>query len=106
MNSQLKKGILDICILKLLDEKDKYGYDLVKIIQELFPTTDESTLYSILRRLHRDGYTDMYYSENSNGPRRKYYKISRKGEEYLKEGIRSWHEIESIMIQLKISQLY
>lgn len=102
MDSQLKRGILNICILQLLKEDDRYGYDLIKILQNFFTDTEESTLYAILRRLNKEGLTDMYYSEISHGPKRKYYKISDKGKEYLNTSISSWHEIERIFSEIGI----
>ncbi len=102
MDSQLKRGILNICILQLLNQGDKYGYDIIKTIQSYFSDTEESTIYAILRRLNKDGMTDMYYSEISNGPQRKYYKISQKGKECLDNYISSWHEIEKIFFNMGI----
>ena len=102
MDSQLKRGILNICILQLLKEEDRYGYDLIKIIQGYFTDTDESTLYAILRRLNKEGLTDMYYSEISHGPKRKYYSISDKGRECLDDYTSSWHEIEEIFSKIGI----
>lgn len=101
MDPQLKRGILNMCILHLLRE-ERYGYDLIKIVQKIFDDTDESTIYAILRRLHKEGLTDMYYSDISQGPKRKYYKISGKGEEYLKDYITSWREIEKKVSDLGI----
>lgn len=102
MDSQLKRGILNICILQLLKQKDMYGYDMIKILQKYFCDTDESTLYAILRRLNKEGLTDQYYSEFSHGPKRKYYKISDKGKQCLDNYISSWHEIENIFSELGI----
>ena len=76
MDAQLKRGILNICVLKLLENDSMYGYELVKTIQQYFRDTEESTLYAILRRLNKEGLTDMYYSDVSNGPVRKYYSIT------------------------------
>lgn len=102
MDAQLKRGILNICILQLLKKEDMYGYDLIKILQNYFTDTEESTLYAILRRLNKEGLTDMYYSEISHGPKRKYYKISDKGKEILNEYISSWKEIEKIFSEIGI----
>lgn len=102
MDSQLKRGILNICILQLLKQEDRYGYDVIKILQNFFTDTEESTLYAILRRLNKEGLTDMYYSEISHGPKRKYYRITDKGEECLNDYIESWHEIKNIFSELKI----
>ena len=103
MDSQLKRGILNICILQILNQGDGYGYDIIKTIQGFFPETEESTLYAVLRRLNKDGLTELYYSDISNGPPRKYYRMSGKGKECLEEYISSWHEIEKIFSKLGIS---
>ena len=84
MDAQLKRGILNICVLKLLENESMYGYELVKTIQQYFRDTEESTLYAILRRLNKEGLTDMYYSDVSNGPVRKYYSITELGRKAFK----------------------
>lgn len=102
MDSQLKRGILKMCILQLLKEEARYGYDLIKIMQTFFTDTDESTLYAILRRLNKEGLTEMYYSDISHGPKRKYYNISDKGIEVLNNDISSWKQIEKIFSEIGI----
>lgn len=102
MDSQLKRGILDICILQLLKQEDRYGYDIIKTVQDFFPETEESTLYAVLRRLNKEGMSDMYYSKISRGPQRKYYKISDRGKECLANYIISWHKIEKIFLEIGI----
>ncbi len=102
MDAQLKRGILNICILKLLENDSMYGYELVKTIQQYFRDTEESTLYAILRRLNKEGLTDMYYSDVSNGPVRKYYSITELGRKHLKEYIDSWKYIENVFEQLGV----
>ena len=94
MDSQLKRGILTICILQLLTTKDAYGYDIIN--------TEESTFYAILRRLNKDGLTDIYYIESPHGPKRKYYKITNTGKEKLNNYLSSWHEIERIFSDIGI----
>lgn len=102
MDSQLKRGILNICILQLLSQRDRYGYDIIKILQSFFPETEESTIYAILRRLNKENLTDMYYSDVSQGPQRKYYKITDVGKKHLDEYLNSWREIENIFMQIGI----
>lgn len=94
MDAQLKRGILTICILQILRKQDTYGYDIVKIMQDHFPETEESTLYAILRRLYRDGMTSMYLCDQSQGPKRKYYRITKEGEDYFQEAVSSWKAVE------------
>lgn len=103
MDAQLKRGVLSICILQLLKEKDRYGYDLIKILQKFFPDTEESTLYAILRRLHKEGLTHLYAGgEISHGPPRKYYRLSDQGEKALQEAVSSWQKIETILREIGI----
>ena len=103
MDSQLKRGILNICIFQLLKEQDRYGYDIIKILQKFFADSEESTLYAILRRLNKEGLTELYYSEISHGPKRKYYKITDKGNAYLQESVLAWQKIGKILEKLGIS---
>ena len=105
MDSQLKRGILNICILQLLKEQDRYGYDIIKILQKFFADSEESTLYAILRRLNKEGLTELYYSEISHGPKRKYYKITDKGNAYLQESVLAWQKIGKILEELGIPSL-
>jgi len=81
MDIQLKKGILDFCILKVLSSGDSYGY---KIIQDICDYVDisESTLYPILRRLELASYLETYKEEHHSRIR-KYYKITKLGIEKL-----------------------
>lgn len=83
MDIQLKKGLLDICILKCISIEDSYGY---KIITDLEPYLEisESTLYPILKRLEENGFVDVYKEEH-NSRLRKYFKITIKGNERLIE---------------------
>lgn len=83
MNSQFKKGILELCVLSLLSKQDFYGYELVNAISEHVETA-EGTIYPILRRLSSDGLTETYLRESAEGPPRKYYRLSAKGKiEYI-----------------------
>jgi len=101
MDSQLKRGFLNICILQLLRE-ERYGYDVIKIMQTFFPETEESTLYAILRRLNKEGLTELRLSNDSNGPVRKYYSLTKNGVEKLDDYIESLKEIEDIFVKIGI----
>ena len=100
MDGQLKWGILNICILQLLRQQDRYGYDLIKQIQAFFPDTEESTLYTILRRMNTDGLTERYDSPVSHGPQRKYYRLTGQGRERLQEYLADWEQIEAVFSQI------
>lgn len=77
MDSQLKKGVLEYCILAYLNQQDSYGYQIVKSISTIIPIT-ESTLYPILKRLESNEKVSTYSVEHQ-GRLRKYYKITTDG---------------------------
>lgn len=82
MNPQFKKGVLNLCVLALVAEKDRYGYELVQAISEQIEIS-EGAVYPLLRRLTNEGYFSTYLVESSEGPPRKYYELTDSGEEEL-----------------------
>jgi PadR family transcriptional regulator PadR len=83
LNVQYKKGVLELCVLSMLFLKDCYGYDISEFISKRIDISD-GTVYPILRKLKSDGLVTTYLSEDSDGPPRKYYKITELGrEKYL-----------------------
>lgn len=94
MDVQLKRGILDICVLCTLLKEDSYGY---KIIKDLQPYTQisESTLYPILRRLENAGHLNVYSAEH-NGRLRKYYKLTLSGKTRIREFQEEWQSLMNI----------
>lgn len=84
MDIQLKKGVLDMCILFILKEQDSYGYDITEKISKYIDVS-EGTVYPILRKLKEDNFLTTYLMESMDGPPRKYYKITDLGQKrYLK----------------------
>lgn len=90
---QMKKGVLEMCILQVVSKEELYGYEIMKRVTEAFPDINESTVYAILRRLHADGCTESYTGEVSGGPTRKYYRITKTGKERLEKMISEWNEM-------------
>jgi PadR family transcriptional regulator PadR len=86
----MKKGILEMCILYIISKKEMYGYEIMRLTKQAFPEVNEATIYTILRRLHSDNFTDTNIGSTSNGPQRKYYKITVLGTENLKKSIEEW----------------
>ena len=97
MDAQIKKGIIEICILKYISEKDQYGYPIMQKMEKYFPENDNSSIYVILRRLKSEGYTETYEGSESGGPVRKYYRITKKGREYLRVKMEEWSRINKIV---------
>lgn len=89
MNTQFKKGVLELCALTLLLSGDRYGYELADMLGKKM-TVAEGTVYPMLKRLQNDGYFESYLRESSNGPARKYYRITLKGRERQKALREQW----------------
>lgn len=90
LNVQFKKGVLELCVLVLLDRKDQYGYELVQQISDQIEIS-EGAVYPLLRRLTKEKLTTTYLRESTEGPPRKYYKLTRTGGEYLDDLLTEWH---------------
>lgn len=91
MDAQLKRGILDVCVLAAMRDGDAYGY---KIIKDLSPFMEisESTLYPILKRLEQSGCVSSYSMEHS-GRLRKYYRITAEGHKRISDFLEDWESI-------------
>lgn len=94
MDAQLKKGLLDVCVLSVLRAGESYGY---KIISDVAPYIEisESTLYPILKRLESGGAVTTH-SREFNGRLRKYYRITQKGLDKIREFVADAKEFERI----------
>lgn len=91
MDIQLKKGLLEFCVLAVLNKYDSYGYQIIKEVSECIEIS-ESTLYPILKRLEKDEYVQEYTQEH-NGRLRKYYHITNSGKEHIQEFLNGWEQI-------------
>lgn len=78
MNTQYKKGVLELCVLSLLKKHDCYGYEISEYLSGHIDIAD-GTVYPILRKLKSDGLLTTYLQEESGGPPRKYYKLTQLG---------------------------
>lgn len=78
MNTQYKKGVLELCVLSLLEKCDRYGYEIAEYLSERIDIAD-GTVYPILRKLKSDGLLTAYLQEESGGPPRKYYALTSLG---------------------------
>ena len=81
---QVRKGVLELCILNALAEKERYGYELVKTLVAVPGLgVTEGTLYPLLSRLRVQGYISARLEESSEGPARKYYALTKEGHEVM-----------------------
>ena len=94
MNIQFKKGILEYCVLSILKKKDCYGYELVNDIS-LHMAISEGTIYPLLRRLKQDQLVSTYLQESTDGPPRKYYKLTQEGVNTHKKYNDEWLDFQS-----------
>lgn len=94
MDTQIKKGLLDLCVLSFLIDKDMYGYEIVQSISKSIEVS-EGTIYPILRRLSKEGYFETYIVESNEGPARKYYRITALGIEFYKKQLNSWEKLKN-----------
>ena len=98
MNVQFKKGVLELLVLSLLSRKDMYGYEISDLLAGEVDISD-GTVYPILRKLKSLGMLTTYLSENSGGPPRKYYKITKTGQTEFESIKHDW-EIFSKSVNL------
>lgn len=95
MDAQMKKGLLDACVLSILTSEDTYGYKLTQEVTELLDTS-ESALYPVLRRLESQGLLETYSVEYS-GRLRKYYRITENGKAKLEEYMLELKELKKVI---------
>ncbi len=95
--AQMRKGILEYCILLILSREDAYTTDIINLLKESKLIVVEGTLYPLLTRQKNAGLLGYRWEESTQGPPRKYYTITELGKKYLKELDKSWTElVESI----------
>ncbi|NCB51202.1 MAG: PadR family transcriptional regulator [Clostridia bacterium] len=100
MNTQYKKGVLELCVLSLLSRRNCYGYEISEYLSRHIDIAD-GTVYPILRKLKSEGMVSTYLSEDSGGPPRKYYALTQLGREIFendrKEYLRFANAIEALL---------
>ncbi|WP_010096356.1 PadR family transcriptional regulator [Ornithinibacillus scapharcae] len=100
IRSDIIRGHLDSIILRLIVEKDRYGYEISK---EISQRTDErfqikeATLYAVFQRLEKKELIESYFGNKSKGGKRKYYRITTLGKAYFRETVEEWKEMKDII---------
>jgi PadR family transcriptional regulator PadR len=103
LSSDLLRGHTDTIILKLLMDGDKYGYEITKLVNEYTAKRyelKEATMYSSLKRLESDANITSYWGSETQGGRRKYYKITESGRELYKVNKQNWDYAKQILDKL------
>ena len=98
----LKKELIELCLLHLLSGEDLYGYEILRRIHEQFPDTQESAIYALLRSLCKEGCTEQYAGETSDGPTRKYYHITEMGRQKRGRLLAAWNQLRDALTALGI----
>ena len=88
---QLRKGVLDMCVLALLARSDGYAYDIASRLAGAIGM-GEGTIYPLMRRMQSDGLVKTYLEESSSGPPRKYYQLTRAGHAALAAQKADWND--------------
>lgn len=101
VKSQMRKGILEYCILLLLKKEPAYTSDIIQKLQEAKLIVVEGTLYPLLTRLKNGGLLGYQWVESTQGPPRKYYSLTEQGEEFLLELENSWQELNDTINHIK-----
>ena len=95
-STQLRKGMLELCILNAIDGTRLYGYDIVRRLREIEALViSEGTVYPILSRLRREGFVETTIEESAEGPARKYYTVSEKGRGILARMNACWAKMKT-----------
>jgi DNA-binding PadR family transcriptional regulator len=103
LTSDLLRGHTDTMILRLLSEADRYGYEIVKLIAERSGgdyELKEATMYSSVRRLEADGDIEWYWGDESQGGRRKYFRITEKGKATYDRNKSNWESAKCVLDKL------
>jgi PadR family transcriptional regulator PadR len=98
--AQMRKGILEYCILSILKKGEAYPSDLLQVLKDAKLIVVEGTLYPILTRLKNEGLLNYRWEESSQGPPRKYYALTQDGKLFLKELSKTWNELSNAVKEL------
>lgn len=100
LKSQMRKGMLEFCVLLLLKQGDAYSSEIITKMKEAHLIVMEGTLYPLLTRLKNDGLLAYRWEESPSGPPRKYYSITQMGLQFLEQLQDSWTEISTTVNHL------
>ena len=96
---QLRKGVLDMCVLAMLARSDGYAYDIASRLAETIGM-GEGTIYPLMRRMQADGLVKTYLEESSSGPQRKYYQLTKAGHTALAEQKAEWNSFTAAVAKV------
>jgi PadR family transcriptional regulator PadR len=102
--AQMRKGVLEYCILLVIEGKPLYASDIIGSLKEAKMIVVEGTLYPLLTRLKNDGLLAYRWEESTQGPPRKYYELTESGRSFLVELEGSWNELVEAVDKIKTNK--
>ena len=102
--AQMRKGVLEFCILSVLQHGEAYTSDLLQTLKSAKMVVVEGTVYPLLTRLKNSGLLNYRWEESSSGPPRKYYALTPEGEKFLSELKDTWNELHNAVNALTTSK--
>jgi len=103
--TQLRRGTVEYCVLALLREEERYGFDLVRALSRIDGmVVSEGTIYPLLSRLRRDNLVATYWRESDAGPPRRYYRLTEVGQEALADFTAEWIRFRTAVDALLIQE--
>lgn len=91
MITQFKKGIIELCVLKVISKEDMYGFEVIETLSKPLQV-NENTIYPLLRRLTNQGFFTTYAKSSPSGANRKYYQITNLGKDALNNYLVEWYD--------------
>ncbi|PLX05278.1 MAG: PadR family transcriptional regulator [Marinilabiliales bacterium] len=98
--AQMRRGVLELCVLSVISDKEVYTSDIIDAMKEAELIVVEGTVYPLLTRLKNDNILKYKWEESTSGPPRKYYSLTEKGNEILKQLKESWNELNKSVTKL------
>jgi PadR family transcriptional regulator PadR len=102
--AQMRKGVLELCILSIIAEKDAYASDILEKLKEAKLIVVEGTLYPLLTRLKNDGLLKYRWEESKSGPPRKYYTMTEIGTKVLEDLNMSWQDLVQAVDKITVKK--
>lgn len=99
MKAQMRKGVLELCILSIISEGEAYPSDIIQKLKEQELIVVEGTMYPLLTRLKNAGLLGYNWQESTSGPPRKYYHLTEEGTSFLKDLLATWNKLVNVVNQ-------
>jgi PadR family transcriptional regulator PadR len=100
IKSQMRKGVLEFCILTIISRNEAYASDILETLKEAELVVVEGTVYPLLTRMKNEGLLTYRWQESTGGPPRKYYSLTEEGHTLLQQLQKEWHSICQAVSQI------